>query len=135
MTRELDPRSRWRPSWVLELYARVLVGLRWFVLLFWLVVAGAALTLPALGNRGEDLSQLVSAHNPAVQTEIRSSEKFGLPLLSRVAVVQHNAHGIPADVVNRAMTRARDVSQGALPDAKPIIAAVPVINVKGMPAS
>src|SRR6185503_18008937 len=97
--------------------------------LFWLVAAAAAaLSLPAVGQNGEDLSQLVSAGNPAVQNEIRSYDKFGFPLLSRIAVVQHNPHGIPPEVASRALSRARDVSNGAYPDARSIIAAIPVVN-------
>lgn len=121
--------SRWYPSRALEWYARVVVAMRWFIILFWLVAAAAAVfSLPAIGQNGEDLSQLVSAGNPAVQNEIHSYDKFGFPLLSRIAVVQHNAHGIPPEVASRAIARAQDVSQGTYPDAKPVIAAVPVVN-------
>ncbi len=128
-TRDAGTRSRWHPSRALEWYARIVVGLRWFVVLFWLVAAAAAvLSLPTIGQSGEDLSQLVSSGNPAVQNEIRSYDKFGFPLLSRIAVVQYNPHGISTEVASRAMSRARDVSNGAYPDANSIIAAIPIIN-------
>ena len=129
--------SRWRPSLLLEWYARVLVGMRWIVVAFWLVVTGAAvLYLPAVGQHGEDLSQLVAAGNPAVQSEVRSFEEFGFPLLSRIAIVQRNPDGLPMDVQARAVVRAKDVSEGKYADAKPIIAAIPVTNtMKVIPGS
>lgn len=128
MREDADVRSRWHPSRALAWYARIVVGLRWFIVAFWLIAGVAALSLPTIGQNGEDLSELVSAHNPAVQSEIRSYQKFGFPLLSRLAVVQHQASGITRDVAARAIARARDVSEGSYPDAKPIIAAVPVLN-------
>jgi RND superfamily putative drug exporter len=119
------------------LYARVLVGFRWLVVAFWLVVTVAAvMLLPSIGYGGEDLSQLVSMDNPAVQSEVRSFEKFGFPLLSRVAVVQRNPHGLPLDVQAKALTRARDLTEGKYPELKPIMAAVPITNAfKVLPGS
>jgi RND superfamily putative drug exporter len=92
--------------------------------------------LPALGHGGNDLNQLISADNPAVQSEIRSFEKFGFPLLSRVAVVQRNPDGLPMTIQAEAVMRARAVTEGAYPELAPIIAAVPVTNTMGLvPAS
>src|SRR6187551_3466307 len=103
MTADTGSRSRSRFSLLLRAYARLMVGMRWIVLAGW--VAGAVVVfmrLPAIGNNGEDLSQLVSTNDPAVQTELRSADKFGYSLLSRVAIVQYNAHGLAAPVMARA---------------------------------
>ncbi len=118
-------------------YAELLVGLRWVVVLFWLAVTAAAVIyLPSIGYGGEDLQQLVSTNNPAVQSEMQSFQRFGFPLLSRVEVVQRDPHGIPLEVQQKAITRARDVTEGKLPDVKPIMAAVPIINtMKVVPGS
>jgi RND superfamily putative drug exporter len=136
MTPDVDTRSRWHPSRALDRYARFLVGLRWFVLAGWIAGAAAVLSLPAIGQGGQDLSQLVSADNPAVQSEVRSFDKFGVPLLSRVAVVQYNARGLPADVLARAVSRAREVRPGT---AGAILAAIPITNavtgVAGVPGT
>src|SRR6185436_13762729 len=106
MSTEVAPRPRWRPSVLLSVYGRVIVRLRWFVVLFWAVATGAAvLYLPAVGQGGSDLSELVSKNNPAVQSEVRSFEAFGFPLLSRVAVVQRNPKGLPASAATDAATR------------------------------
>lgn len=138
MTEELVPRGRWSPSrWypsrLLGWFARGVVGLRWFIVAFWLVAVGASVAfLPPLGSGGNDLEQLVSSANPAVQSELRSNEAFGFPVLSRLAVVQRNPGGFSAETQAKAVTRAREVSEGAYPDVKPIVAAVPVINTLGM---
>jgi len=114
-------------------YARAIVRLRWLVVAFWIAATGAAvLFLPALGQGGNDLNQLVSANNPALRSEIRSFDKFGFPLLSRVAVVQRNPDGLPLAVQVEAVSRARAVSQDQYRDMGPIVAAVPVMNTLGL---
>lgn len=129
MTEVGTPRRRWHPRPAIGAYARWMVRLRWFVVALWLVAVGAAMMfLPRLGNTGGEISDLLSSDSPAVRSEIRSFEKFGLPLLSRVAVVQRDPDGLPLATQARAVLRARAVTRGEYPDAKPIIAAVPVPN-------
>jgi RND superfamily putative drug exporter len=137
MSEDIRPRSRWRPSRLLQGYAYWVIWLRWWVVAFWVASAAAAMAwLPAIGHGGDDLDQLVSADNPAVQSEVRSFEKFGFPLLSRVAVVQRSPDGLPAGVQAKALLRARAVSEGAYPEIKPVLAAVPVLNtLKAFPGS
>jgi putative drug exporter of the RND superfamily len=113
MTEEAKPGGWWYPSRLPAWYARWVVRLRWLVVAFWVATAGAAmLYLPAIGHSGNDLNQLVSANNPAVQSEIRSFDKFGFPLLSRVAVVQRDPDGLPMGIQTKALMRARAVSEG-----------------------
>ena len=125
MTADTVSRSRWRFSLLLRAYARVMVGLRWIVLAGWVAGAVWVVMLPPIGSNGEDLSQLVSANNPAVQAELRSADRFGYPLLSRVAIVQYNVHGLPAPVTARAIVRARETLTAG---AGSVRAAVPVPN-------
>ena len=133
MTEDVEPRSRWRPNVLLRSYAAVVVWLRWLVVGGWAVAAVAAVVfLPAVGQGGSDLEQLVSAGNPAVQSELRSLDEFGFPLLSRVAVVQRNPKGLPKQVQEEALRRARAVSDGTFNDLGPIRAAVPVMNSLGL---
>jgi RND superfamily putative drug exporter len=133
MTEGVVPRGRWHPGRLVGWYARWTVRLRWLVVAFWVVMAGASMIyLPAVGHGGNDLEQLVSAGNPAVRSEIRSFDTFGFPLLSRVAVVQRNPEGLPVAIQAKAVMRARAVSQGAYPDVRPILAAVPVTNTLGL---
>jgi putative drug exporter of the RND superfamily len=133
MPEDGPPRRRWYPSRLLDGYARGVVGLRWFIVAFWLAAAGASVVfLPGLGSGGNDLEQLVSTTNPAVQSEIRSIDKFGFPVLSRIAVVQRDPDGLSAATQAKAVARARAVSDGAYPEVKPILAAVPVMNTLGL---
>jgi RND superfamily putative drug exporter len=123
------PSRRWHPGPILGAYARWMVRLRWLVVAFWLTAVGASvLLLPAIGHEGADISELVSPNNPAVQSEIRSLQKFGFPLLSRLAVVQRDPNGLSLRTQAQAVLRARALSRGEYPDAKPILAAVPVPN-------
>ncbi|GAA2326621.1 MMPL family transporter [Dactylosporangium salmoneum] len=114
-------------------YAGVVVALRWLVVVGWLAAAGLSVVyLPAVGQSGSDLEELVSAGNPAVANEVRSFQRFGFPLLSRVAVVQRRAEGLPEDTQRKAVERARSVADGTFTDVAPIRAAVPVMNAKGV---
>jgi RND superfamily putative drug exporter len=97
---------------------------------FWVAAAGwAMLSLPPIAQGGNDLNELVSSDNPAMQSELRSFDKFGFPLLSRVAIVQRKPEGLTTDMQAKAVLRAQAISDGSLPDVKPVIAAVPVTNV------
>ncbi|MDG6106351.1 MMPL family transporter [Dactylosporangium aurantiacum] len=130
---ETPPRSRWHPSLLLQWYARAVVWLRWLVVAFWVAAAAAVYTfVPAYGTGGNDLEQLISADNPAVRSELQSVQKFGFPVLSRVAVVQRNPAGLSTETQTKAVARAKAVSDGTYPDAKPIVAAVPVMNTLGL---
>jgi RND superfamily putative drug exporter len=127
------PRSRWSPSRLLQWYARTVVWLRWLVVAFWVAVAVVVFAyVPAYGSGGSDLEQLISADNPAVRSELQSVEKFGFPVLSRVAVVQRNPAGLPPAVQAKAVARAKAISDGSDPDAGAIVAAVPVMNTLGL---
>jgi putative drug exporter of the RND superfamily len=129
VTEDVEPRSRWRPSFLLRGYAALVVGLRWVLLATWVAAAVLSVVLlPSVGQSGSDLEQLVSSDNPAVRTELRSLDKFGFPLLSRVAVVQRNPNGLPKQAQADALQRAKAVSDGTYTDVKPIRAAVPVMN-------
>ncbi|MET7418937.1 MMPL family transporter [Dactylosporangium sp. NPDC005555] len=132
MTDVVEPRSRWRPNALLRGYAALVVWLRWFILAGWVAAAAASVMYLPAPQGGADLEQLVSANNPAVASEVRSFEKFGFPLLSRVAVVQRKADGLSQATQEEAVTRARSVSDGTYTDAGPIKAAVPVMNTLGL---
>ena len=133
MTEYVEPHSRWRPSVLLRGYAAAVVWLRWLIVGAWAAAAVASvLWLPAVGQGGSDLEQLVSADNPAVRSELRSFDKFGFPLLSRVAVVQRNAAGLPKQTQEEALRRAKAVSDRTYTDVGPIRAAVPVMNTLGL---
>jgi RND superfamily putative drug exporter len=127
--REAPGSGQWTPGRIAGGYARWLIRLRWLVVAFWLAVVCAALWyLPAMSGTGGDLNQLASLNNPAVQAEIDSTRAFGYPLLTRVAVVQHDPKGLSLPIQARALQRAAAVDRHEYDDIAPIVAAVAVPN-------
>lgn len=112
--------------------AAVLVTGRWLVLL---AVAGAvvgAFTMPSLAGSNAGLSGLVGLDNPAIRAQIEATERFGLPLLSRVVVVQHDPEGLDpftqADTVLRALEVARETVDAGGPVPGGLALAYPLVN-------
>ncbi|MBI4941157.1 MAG: MMPL family transporter [Actinobacteria bacterium] len=119
-----EPRAR--------LWARVLVALRWPVLLGWCVAAGAAaLLLPALGTSGGGLGDVTTTDNPALLAEARAAKDLGVPLLSRLAVVQHDPAGLPDAARQAAVDAARALAERPTEHLR---AAVPVPSDERLPA-
>jgi putative drug exporter of the RND superfamily len=125
--------GQWTPGRLAGWYARWIVRLRWIVVALWLAAVAAAMWhLPAMAGTGGDLNQLASANNPAVQAEIDSARTFGYPLLSRVAVVQHDPHGLSLQTQAKAVQRAVAVDRHEYRDTTPIAAAIAVPNTLGL---
>ncbi|MEU4245697.1 MMPL family transporter [Actinoplanes sp. NPDC026619] len=105
--------------------------MRWVVLFGWLTLAlFSAMFSPPATEGG--LSGLVSADSPPVQTEIRSFELFGFPLLSRVVVVQRDPDGLSPLAQAEAVARAAAVTQQQYDDVGPILGAIPIPNTGGL---
>jgi RND superfamily putative drug exporter len=106
------------------------VRVRYAVIAFWVAAAFSAVTwLPAFGAGGSDLEGFAGTDNPAVATELRSFEVFGLPLVSRVAMVQRDPDGMSVYTQAEAVLRAVAVTQGSYDT--PILGALPVPNTFG----
>ncbi len=111
-------------------YARVVVALRWLVIAGWVVAAAAsAILLPPLGASGDDLEQL-GADDASLVTEQRSAEVFGFPLLSRVALVQHDPDGMDPLAQAEAVLRGVALNQGSYDT--DILGAIPLTNSGGI---
>ncbi|WP_328309699.1 MMPL family transporter [Actinomycetospora sp. NBC_00405] len=107
-----------------------------------LIVAGigvwAAMTLlPPLATAGGGLSEILGEDTPAVQAQVRAFEIFGLPLLTRTAVVQHDPRGLDPYAQARATLRAAEVDEAAYRGrpTPPLLLAVPVFDgvPRGLP--
>ena len=98
-------------------YARAVTRLRWPILLAVGAILWAALgLLPGAAGAGGGLSGILSTSGPAIQAQIDAVERFGLPLLTRVAVVQRDPAGLnPGTVIRAAATRHHDRA-GDAPD-------------------
>ena len=96
--RRRDPaRRQLKAGRVARGYARTVVALRFLILPAWIVAAVAAVDyLPAFNTQSASgLGAIVPEHSVAIDTEKRSLREFDFPLLSRIAVVQRNPHGLP----------------------------------------
>ncbi len=111
----------------------------WIARRRWLVVAGWAVLLVAMGGLLPDapgsleggVESIVSTDSAPIDTEVRSYQAFGFSLLSRTAVVQRAPAGMPVTAQARAAQRAAKLARGEY-DAGPVLAAVPVANSFGL---
>ncbi len=99
-----------------------------------LLAYAAVALLPPLSAGGEELEGFAPSTNPAVASEIRSFEIYGLPLISRVALVQRDPAGLSVVTQAEAVLRAVAVTQGSYDT--PVLGALPLPNTLGaFPAS
>lgn len=114
-------------------YATLVVRGRWAVLALVAIGAYLAVTqLPGLAGSQAGLSGLVGRGNPAIAAQIDAVQRFGLPLLSRTAVVQRDPDGldpfVQADTVLRAVeVDKRTLDAGGNPDSE-LLLAYPLID-------
>ncbi|HZD02687.1 MAG TPA: MMPL family transporter [Actinomycetes bacterium] len=98
-----------------------------------MLVAVAVLLLPDIKEAGGGgFAGLVPEDNPAIQAEIQSVKDFGFPVLSRVAIVQRDAHGLPPLTQANVVARALRLTQHGYPGYEQILGALPVINTFGL---
>jgi putative drug exporter of the RND superfamily len=81
--------------------------MRWLVVPAWILAAIAATHfLPSLQQaQGGALGSLVPQNAPALKAEEREYQLFQFPLLSRVAMVQGNPHGLSPELQTRVRRR------------------------------
>jgi len=116
-----------------ERYAHLIVSLRWLVLPLVGAITWAALTmLPSVAATGGGLSNVIGADDPAIQAQIATIRRFGLPLLTGTAVVQRDPAGLDAQAIRRAVQRAVEVDQRTLAAGRQpsgnLFGALPLIN-------
>lgn len=113
----------------------------WVVRLRWLVVAAvtgaAVLTTVYLPGLQSDAGLEVAQHNsPAVQSEQRVLEMFGLPLLSLAALVQDDPRGLDTAALETSARTAAQVNLKTMSDGLPatgVAGALPVPNTVPVP--
>ncbi|MDQ4031514.1 MAG: MMPL family transporter [Actinomycetota bacterium] len=114
-------------------YAKLVVRLRWLVLLNVAVGTWAALTmLPGVATAGGELSGIAAAGGPAIQAQLDAAQRFGLPLLTRTAVVQRDPDGLDPQATQRAVLRALEIDRRTLntglQPGRDIFLALPLVN-------
>lgn len=78
-------------------YARIVVALRWPIIVAWLAALGAAVAfLPGLGGAGTaPLTDIVPADAQAIAVQERALRLFGWTTATDTLVVERNARGLP----------------------------------------
>ena len=108
-----------------------MVSLRWWIIGFWLVATiGALAALPSLTDArgGDGLKGLLNIDTPAVNTELRSVEIFGFPLLARTVLVQRDPAGLSVYAQARSVTHAVAVNEKKYRKLGPVLGALPLTN-------
>ena len=116
-------------------YGRVVVALRWPIALAWIAAAlFATAFLPTIEeSQNGALGDLVPNDAEAIDAEVRSSELFGFPLLSRTIVVQRDPRGLDPGVQAATLNRSVAINRDTLPDVARIGGAIPVLNTVFVP--
>ncbi len=116
-------------------FGRAVVALRWPLVVAW--IAAAVLATVALPSIEESqigaLGALVPSHSEALDAELRSSDLFGFPLLSRTAVVQRNPRDLSANAQASTLARAVALNRNTFPALERIGGAIPVLNTVAVP--
>jgi RND superfamily putative drug exporter len=118
-----------------ELLATAVVRGRWLVVAGWLAAAVfVTVSLPTIREAQVGaLGDLVPRNADAVDAELRSSELFRFPLLSRTLVVQRDPDGLSAAAQARAARRALALARDEYPGLRRVAFALPVTNAVGAP--
>jgi putative drug exporter of the RND superfamily len=115
--------------------AWTIVALRWPILIAWAAAAIAVLVyLPSLEEAGEETSLLglVPEDAEAIETGIRLTELFEVPVITHTHVVQRDPEGLSEEAVRRAGERADAIADQADPELEEIRFALPLVNAQGL---
>jgi putative drug exporter of the RND superfamily len=123
-------------SRVAAAYARLVVALRWPIILAW--VAGTAYVVVALPEPTAgpaDLISLVPKHAPAITAAQQAARAFDVPFSAEVSVVERDPGGVSVQEQRRAVGQALAVDRPP-GGGKPPFLVLPVTNTAGaMPGS
>lgn len=128
-----------RPNAVARSFAWVVAGpLAYVIPLLWIAFAvWASVNLPSISQSSAALGDLTAPNAPAIATQKLDARLFGVPAISRVAVVQHSAAGLPASVLLTSAGQAVAVDRHTASSVPPgLLGALPIVNQPGLvPAS
>jgi len=111
------------------------VALRWPITLAWIAAAVFATAfLPSIEeSQSGALGDLVPNDAEAIDAELRASELFGFPVLSRAIVVQRDADGLSRGAQLATATRAVAINRDAVPRLERVGGALPLVNSFSIP--
>ncbi len=127
-----DHQTHRGPSWR---FAWLVVRLRWPIVVIWLITAVVLTTkLPSIDEaQSGALGDLVPTNSAALDAELRSSELFRFPLLSRTLVIQRDPAGLSAREQAEAVRRGVALNRGRYPELERVAGALVVTNALGKP--
>jgi RND superfamily putative drug exporter len=117
-------------------YARLVVALRWPIILAWLAgTAYVVVALPEPAAGPADLISLVPKHAPAITAARRAARAFDVPFSAEVSVVERDPKGLSTQEQRRAVGQALAVDRPP-GGGRPPFLVLPVTNTGGaMPGS
>jgi RND superfamily putative drug exporter len=133
----IDKHGQPRPSALARSYAWVVAGpLAYFIPIAWIALAvWGTYHLPSISDSQAALGDLTAPNAPAIAAERLDARLFGVPALSRVAVVQHDPAGLSASVLQATASQASAVdnhsaAQFAVP--QDLLGALPIVDQPGL---
>lgn len=114
-------------------YARVVVRLRWVIVLGWLALVGAAFIFLPKPSSGGSIGDFLPASSPAMVAQQRSLDSFAVPLTTGTVLVLHKPGGLSAGTLADVTLYAASVDQKLPGLHQPyprdrVLGALPVIN-------
>ena len=127
------------PAAAARAFAWLVAGpLAYVIPIVWIVFAvWASVHLPSIAQSSGALGDLTAPNAPAIAAQQLDARLFGVPAISRVAVVQHAQSSLPASVLLASATQALAVDNHSAASVPPgLLGALPIVNQPGLvPAS
>jgi RND superfamily putative drug exporter len=112
-------------------YARLVVALRWPILVAWAAAAVyVALNVATPTSSPGDLVSLVPKHAPALEAARRAASAFDVPFGAEVSVVERDPHGLSVEEQRRAVGQALAIDRPSDGSDPPFVV-LPVTNTAG----
>ena len=119
-------------AWVVCGPLAYVIPLAWIALAIW-----ASLNLPSIAQSAGALGDLTAPNAPAIAAQRLDARLFGVPAISRVAVVQHAPGGLSSPVLQATAAQAAALDQHRAATVPPgLLGALPIVDQPGLvPAS
>jgi RND superfamily putative drug exporter len=134
----VDGHGQPRPRALARAYAWVVAGpLAYLIPIAWIALAvWGTYHLPSISNSQAALGDLTAPNAPAITAERLDARLFGVPAISRVAVVQHDPAGLSLSVLRATASQAVAVDSHA-PAARfatpqGLLGALPIVDQPGL---
>ena len=138
----IDERGEPRSGRLARAYAWVVAGpLAYLIPIAWIALAvWGTYRLPSISDSQAALGDLTAPNAPAIAAERLDAHLFGVPAISRVAVVQQSATGLSLSVLQATASQATAIdsrsSAAAFAAPQGLLGALPIVDQPGIvPAS